>query len=403
MRAVRACEPHTYRSFRFSYPHLNNRRFNTSRRLSREAYPRRYGPAVEPSDPKRGKKGGIGQASDEIPAEEEAEEEVEEEPAPMSSKQGEDLAEESQPGPPQGHDEHADDSRNSELLSPNLDEQREPDTKKGNPPTDHETHESENDGDSSQIEEASSSSTFSSSETSSEQKPEPSTENRTPFEDVLHMPSPSVYLAPPGESSSFDNRPHLSPAPYVHHFDTYSLVQDLTKGGFSDQHSITIMKAVRAILQNNLDLAKESLTSKSDVENEEYLFKAACSELQSSLQTARNSEIQKQRSARTQLQHDMDIISQRVSQDIAGVKDEIKGIFNDHQMNTREQQRSIDTSVKELNYKITVSLTSDGKSEIEGLRWIVTRQAALTIAICACKCLMLYSYCLYQPFRGLLT
>lgn len=216
------------------------------------------------------------------------------------------------------------------------------------------------------------------------------------------MPSPSVYLAPPGESSSFDDRPHLSPAPYVHHFDTYSLVQDLMKGGFSDQHSVTIMKAVRAILQNNLDLAKESLTSKSDVENEEYLFKAACSELQSSLQTARNSEIQKQRSARTQLQHDMDIISQRVSQDISGVKDEIKGIFNDHQMNTREQQRSIDTSVKELNYKITVSLTSDGKSEIEGLRWIVTRQAALTIAICACKCLMPNSSHLYQPIHGLL-
>jgi hypothetical protein len=149
------------------------------------------------------------------------------------------------------------------------------------------------------------------------------------------------------------------------------------------------MKAVRAILQNNLDLANESLTSKSDVENEEYLFKAACSELQSSLQTARNSEVQRQRSSRTQLQHDTDIISQRLSQELAGMRDEIKGMFNDHKMTTREQQRSIDTSVQELNYKITVSLNSDGKSEIEGLRWILTRRAASTIAICACKCLTL--------------
>jgi hypothetical protein len=149
------------------------------------------------------------------------------------------------------------------------------------------------------------------------------------------------------------------------------------------------MKAVRAILQNNLDLANESLTSKSDVENEEYLFKAACSELQSSLQTARNSEVQHQRSSRTQLQHDTDIISQRLSQELAGMRDEIKGMFNDHKMITREQQRSIDTSVQELNYKITVSLNSDGKSEIESLRWILTRRAALTIAICACKCLKL--------------
>ena len=199
------------------------------------------------------------------------------------------------------------------------------------------------------------------------------------------MPSPSVFLTPTGEPSSGDRPPHLSPGPYVHPFDTYTLVQDLSKGGYSQEQSTTIMKAVRAILQNNLSLARENLTSKSDVENEEYLFKAACSELQSSLQTARNSEIQHQRSSRTQLQHETDIISQRLSQELAGMKDDIKGMFNDHKMITREQQRSIDTSVQELNYKITVSLNSDGKSEIEGLRWILTRRAALTIAICACK------------------
>lgn len=67
------------------------------------------------------------------------------------------------------------------------------------------------------------------------------------------------------------------------------------------------------------------------------------------------------------------------------MKDEIKGMFNDHKMSTREQQRVIDTSDQELNYKITVSLNSDGKSEIEGLRWILTRRAAMAVATCACK------------------
>jgi hypothetical protein len=65
-------------------------------------------------------------------------------------------------------------------------------------------------------------------------------------------------------------------------------------------------------------------------------------------------------------------------------------MFNDHKMATREQQRAIDTSVQELNYKITVSLNSDGKSEIEGLRWILTRRAALTIATCACEFLIFH-------------
>jgi len=213
----------------------------------------------------------------------------------------------------------------------------------------------------------------------------PYTNSNNSFEEVYHMPSPSTYLTPTDPSNAEHKPPHMSPAPYVHHFDTYSLVQDLSKGGFTNQQSTTIMKAVRTILQKNLDFAQQSLTSKSDEENESYLFKAACSELQQSLQTARASEVQRQRASRGQLEHETDILSQRLNQELAGMKDEIKGMFNDHKMSTREQQRVIDTSDQELNYKITVSLNSDGKSEIEGLRWILTRRAAMAVATCACK------------------
>lgn len=143
------------------------------------------------------------------------------------------------------------------------------------------------------------------------------------------------------------------------------------------------MKAIRSILADNLELARASLTSKSDVENEQYLFKAACSELQQSLQTARNAEIQRQRSSRTQLQHEVDILSQRLNQELTGLKDDLKGMFNDHKMTTRELMRSLDTAIQELNYKITVNLNSDGKSEVEGLRWILTRRAASAVATSA--------------------
>jgi hypothetical protein len=302
-----------------------------------------------------------------------------------ASGQEETPAEESQLEPPP-REAGQDTANAASSEAPALDQQNEVKTKGNNPPTDREPHEEQaKDIDSAEQEQASAPSSTPSERPSEESTDTSSFTAQTPFDDVLHMPSPSVYLAPTGEPSSDKRPPHLSPGPYVHPFDTYSLVQDLSEGGYSQEQSTTIMKAVRAILQNNLSLARESLTSKSDVENEEYLFKAACSELQSSLQTARNSEIQHQRSSRTQLQHETDIISQRLSQELAGMKDDIKGMFNDHKMTTREQQRSIDTSVQELNYKITVSLNSDGKSEIEGLRWILTRRAALTIAICACK------------------
>jgi hypothetical protein len=83
-----------------------------------------------------------------------------------------------------------------------------------------------------------------------------------PLETVLQMP-------PPGNQSEKDTSkpPHLQAPPYVHHFDTYTLVQQVEKGGFTNKQAITSMKAVRGLLALNLGVAKEGLVSKYDVEN----------------------------------------------------------------------------------------------------------------------------------------
>lgn len=77
-----------------------------------------------------------------------------------------------------------------------------------------------------------------------------------------------LHIEPDGSSKSDEHKPpHLQAPPYVHHFDTYSLVKDLEKGSFTPDQSVTLMKAVRGLLAINLDVAKEGLVSKSDVEN----------------------------------------------------------------------------------------------------------------------------------------
>lgn len=82
-----------------------------------------------------------------------------------------------------------------------------------------------------------------------------------PLETVLQMGPPEA------EKQEEHKAPHLQAPPYVHHFDTFTLVRDLERGGFSEEQSVTIMKAVRGQLAVNLDVAKEGLVSKSDVEN----------------------------------------------------------------------------------------------------------------------------------------
>lgn len=387
MRAVRSCQPRTYQSLRTVRP----RAFHASRGRHQQAYQRRYGPAVEPNIPPPSKP--TGDATDQVTDTPESSTETpdsgEKNTSPPESSQTPAEPQSQSPPPDTSTDTHeaidaVATSKIADDAASNITEQAAAESSKAQPSAEAEIQDERLEDESS--ENAPSSSTSSSKDVGEEMAQMPPYTHQSAFEEVYHMPSPSTYLTPSGEpTSSGEKPPHLSPAPYVHHFDTYSLVKDLQNGGYSNEQSVTIMKAVRSILQNNLDYAKQSLTSKSDEENESYLFKAACSELQQSLQTARNSEVQRQRASRGQLEHEIDILSQRLTQELSGMKDDIKGMFNDHKMTTREQQRTIDTSVQELNYKITVSLNSDGKSEAEGLRWILTRRAALTVATCACK------------------
>ena len=96
---------------------------------------------------------------------------------------------------------------------------------------------------------------------------EPVTNDR-PLETVLHLEPPTTSRG----QSQHRRAPHLEAPPYVHHFDTYTLVKNLSKSGFTYDQSVTMMKAVRSLLAANLDMAKDGLVSKSDVENVSLLI-----------------------------------------------------------------------------------------------------------------------------------
>lgn len=193
------------------------------------------------------------------------------------------------------------------------------------------------------------------------------------LEKVFAMPAPAVENAPPPH-------PHLAPPRYVHHFDSYTLVKNLQSGSWTPEQSITLMKAVRGLLSVNLDVAQSGLVSKSDVENETYLFRAACSELRTEILNTRRATSTTQRTQLHHLQHTADILSQRVSQETSSLKDDLKGMLNDRRMASREQSQQRDSEISELNYRISARLIGDTRSDVEGLRWTLTRRAAIGIA-----------------------
>ncbi|GIZ46807.1 hypothetical protein CKM354_000991700 [Cercospora kikuchii] len=199
----------------------------------------------------------------------------------------------------------------------------------------------------------------------------------------------SSSKAPPEEQSAqaFDEHapstkaPHISTPRHVHHFDTYGLVNRLKDGNWSEAQAITTMKGVRVMLAENMDLAREALVSKSQVENETYLFRAACAELKTEVTSRRRAEQEKMRTERAQLQHEVEILTQRLGQEIAAMKDDIKGTFDDRKMAVRNDERLMESKIQRLNYQITVDLQADAKSEVEGLRWVMTRRVILALGV----------------------
>ena len=45
------------------------------------------------------------------------------------------------------------------------------------------------------------------------------------------------------------------------------------------------------------------------------------------------------------MQHEVDIVGQRMRQDLMTLKDDVKGMFNDRRMNVREEQRTMESAV----------------------------------------------------------
>lgn len=159
-----------------------------------------------------------------------------------------------------------------------------------------------------------------------------------PMDAVLHM-------EPPEKKKPEDKPPQLAPSPYVHHFDSYSLVKQLEVGGYTQTQAITAMKAVRALLAQHLDTAQGGLISKSDVENETYLFRAACAELSTEVKNNRRVADEQLRQQRTVLQHEVDNTTQALSQELATLNDNVKGMFNDRKMAVREEQKAAESAV----------------------------------------------------------
>ncbi|KAK9240584.1 hypothetical protein V1525DRAFT_353791 [Lipomyces kononenkoae] len=179
---------------------------------------------------------------------------------------------------------------------------------------------------------------------------------------------------------------------HPHYFDTYHIFSQLRRAGFTDDQAKVLMKCIRGLLTDELLRAKETYLSSAEMENEAYLFDAACSELRTEIQNNRKSQALLAQTETAALQREFFVLKSLFEEEIDYMKNEVSMDLNERKNGAKIDSRATELQIQELNNRITIAISSDLRSEVEASRWQTTRRGLFTIGVVAALILIALSY-----------
>lgn len=194
--------------------------------------------------------------------------------------------------------------------------------------------------------------------------PVPITQNESHVEEPS---SHSSFRSSNSDSNSYEGM-NETPLPPTHHFDTYQLLQALERQGFTRSQAEVVMKGIKFKLRESSAFIRQRLLLRSDLDNETYLFKAGLSELRTEVQTMRRNDTHMLQAEMAAVTRDVESIGQKLREDVALMKNEITLDLNNRKNEGREELKTIEMKIQEMNNKLTVSL-GDVRTGIEAVRW----------------------------------
>ena len=132
-----------------------------------------------------------------------------------------------------------------------------------------------------------------------------------------------------------------------------------------------IMEATRHLIVSRGKRVIDHHISKTEVDNQAYLFTAALSELRTELQVRARNDAAALRSMVTLLQREVDGLNQKMREDVAGMKHDIQVDMNNRKGEAKEEQNTLEQEIQDLNNRFTISI-SDLKLVVclSCLKWI---------------------------------
>lgn len=210
-----------------------------------------------------------------------------------------------------------------------------------------------------------------SSHESLNKKSEPNTFDTPPAEDI----SSDDDVAPPDHflTTIFENM-----EPYI---DTYEVYKQLKSSGFSLSQSDEIINLLVVQLNSKLTKLSTKYSQIYELENEQYLFESAQQELRVDITRNRELHINEAISKINAVETDYEIISDELNNYFIQLKNDVQVAINDQKSDNTLKSRRIMLRIQETNHKITTELNMAMRSEIESLRWHLSRWGLIVIMV----------------------
>lgn len=164
--------------------------------------------------------------------------------------------------------------------------------------------------------------------------------------------------------------------PYI---DTHACFVELRKAGFSEAQAGTVISILLCLLNDKLQKLSTQYAQSYELENERYLFESAQEELRVDVTRSREQHIHEMISLINGLERDFSIISDELTTELINMKNGIEVAINDQKQENTLLSKMFILKIQEANHKITTELISSMRSEIESLRWNLSRWGLMAI------------------------
>ena len=166
--------------------------------------------------------------------------------------------------------------------------------------------------------------------------------------------------------------------PYI---DTYEVFKRLTEAGFTEAQADSIIKLLIYQLNSKLSKLSTIYAQKHEMESEQYLFESAQQEILVDITRSREQHINELITLVNILERDFNIISDELNKDNLRLRNDSQVAIHEQKSENTLNVKKLFLRIQETNHKITTELNSAIRSEIESLRWYLSRWGLITLLV----------------------